>query len=71
MLDAKTGTEKGLGNRFVSLMANLFKVRNANPPSPSSSPKEGQVNYLRRPQDEFVQYAWRALRTGVLDVISP
>lgn len=71
VLDAKTGTEKGLGNRFVSLMANLFKVRNANPPSPSSSPKEGQVNYLRRPQDEFVQYAWRALRTGVLDVISP
>jgi len=32
--------------------------------------KEGEVNYTRRPDDEFQQFAWFALRTGVLDVIS-
>jgi hypothetical protein len=32
--------------------------------------KEGEVNYTRRPEDEFLQFAWFALRSGVLDVIS-
>jgi hypothetical protein len=32
--------------------------------------KEGEVNYARRPDEEFQQFAWFALRTGVLDIIS-
>jgi hypothetical protein len=32
--------------------------------------KEGVVSYTRRPDDEFQQFAWFALRTGVMDVIS-
>jgi hypothetical protein len=32
--------------------------------------KEGEVNYTRRPEDTFLQFAWFALRSGVLDVIS-
>jgi hypothetical protein len=34
------------------------------------SMKEGKVNYTRRPEDEFLQFLWFALRSGVLDVIS-
>jgi hypothetical protein len=67
VLDKKSGSEKGLDNRVVSLLANVMKIRNSNT---SDSMKEGKVNYTRKPQDEFLQFAWFALRSGVLDVIS-
>jgi hypothetical protein len=69
MLNKHTGSEKGLGNRFFSFLENL-KLRNANAPDASGAMKEGKVNYTRRPDDEFQQFAWFALRTGVLDLIS-
>jgi hypothetical protein len=70
VLDKKTGTEKGLDNRFASFLMNELKIRNSNIPDASDSMKEGEVKYTRRPGDEFQQFAWFALRTGVLDVIS-
>ena len=70
VLDKQTGTEKGLDNRVASFLANVLKIRNSNAPDASGSMKEGEVNYTRRPDDEFLQFAWFALRTGVLDVIS-
>ena len=70
VLDKQTGTEKGLDNRVASFLANVLKIRNANAPDASGSMKEGEVNYTRRPDDEFQQFAWFALRTGVLDIIS-
>ncbi len=68
-VDPQTGTEKGLGNRVTSCLANL-KIRSANVPDTSGSMKEGEVKYTRRPQDEFLQFVWFALRSGVMDVIS-
>jgi hypothetical protein len=70
VLDKKTGTEKGLDNRFASFLMNELKIRNSNIPDASDSMKEGEVKYTRRPGDEFQQFAWFALRSGVLDVIS-
>jgi hypothetical protein len=70
VLDKKTGTEKGLDNRFASFLMNELKIRNSNAPDAVGSMKEGVVNYTRRPGDEFQQFAWFALRTGLLDVIS-
>jgi hypothetical protein len=70
VLGKLTGSEKGLENRVASFLANLLKIRNANAPDASGSMKEGKVNYTRRPDEEFQQFAWFALRTGVLDVIS-
>jgi hypothetical protein len=69
MLDKQARTEKGLGNRVTSFFANV-KVRNANAPEGARPRKEGKVLYKRRPNDEFQQFAWFALRTGVLDIIS-
>ncbi len=69
-LDAQTGTERGFANRVGSFLANLFTIRESNTPDASSAMKVGEVNYTRNPQDEFLQFAWFALRTGVLDVIS-
>ena len=70
VLDKQTGNEKGLANRVASFFANVLKFRKANMPEGSGSHKEGEVNYTRRLDDEFQQFAWFALRTGVLDVIS-
>jgi hypothetical protein len=70
VLDKQTDTEKGLGNRVASFLANLLKIRNSNAPDASGSMKEGEVTYTKRPGDEFLQFAWFALRSGVLDVIS-
>jgi hypothetical protein len=70
ILDKQTGTEKGLNNRVSSFLANVFKIRNSNAPDASGSMKEGEVNYTRKPEEEFLQFAWFALRAGILDVIS-
>ena len=70
VLDKQNGTEAGFSNRVASFLANMFKIRNANTPERSGSMKEGKVNYTKRPEDTFLQFAWFALRSGVLDVIS-
>jgi hypothetical protein len=70
LLDKQTGSEKGLSDRFASLLANLLKIRKSNAPSPSGSMKEGTVDCTRGPDDTFLQFVWFALRSGVLDVIT-
>ena len=70
VLDQQTDSEKGLRNRVASFLVNVLQIRNSNAPDASGSMKEGEVNYARRPEDQFLQFTWFALRTGVLDVIS-
>jgi len=70
VLNKQTGSEKGLVNRAASFFENIVKIRNANAPDASGAMKEGEVNYTRQPDEEFQQFLWFALRTGVLDLIS-
>jgi hypothetical protein len=70
LLDKQTGNEKGMADRVASVFANVLKIRNANPSETLGSVKIGEVNYTRKPDDEFQQFLWFALRTGVLDIIS-
>ena len=70
LLDKQTGNEKGAANRLASFLANVVKIRSANTAAASGSSKVGTVNYARKPEDEFQQFLWFALRTGVLDIIS-
>jgi hypothetical protein len=70
VLDQQSGTEKRLDHRLASFLMNELEIRSSNGPDKSGSMKEGMVNYTRKPGDEFQQFAWFALRTGVLDVIS-
>ena len=69
VLDKQTDTEKGFDNRVASFLANTLKIRSSNTPDASGLMKEGEVKYTRKPDDEFQQFAWFALRTGILDVI--
>ncbi len=70
ILDKQTGSSQGLDNRVFSFLANELKFRSSNAPDASGLMKEGKVNYTRKPGDQFQQFAWFALRSGVLDVIS-
>ena len=70
VLDKQTDTAKGMRNRVASFLTNTLKIRSSNGPDTWRSIKEGKVNYSRTPGDEFIQFEWFALRTGVLDVIT-
>jgi hypothetical protein len=70
LLDKKTGAENGLDDRINSFLANVLKIRSSNAPGALGVSKEGEVSYTRKPDDEFQQFLWFALRTGVLDIIS-
>ena len=70
VLDSETATEEGLDNRIASFLLNALKIRKSNAPDASGAMKEGEINYTRKSSDTFLQFAWFALRSGVLDVIS-
>jgi hypothetical protein len=70
VLDQATGSEKRLDHRVASFLANGLKFRSSNPSGATGTRKEGKVNFARRPEDEFQQFVWFALRSGVLDVVS-
>lgn len=70
VLDKKTGTEEGLNNRIASFLANVLKVRTSNAPDASGSVREGKASYTRSPEDEFLEFLWFALWSGVRDAIS-
>jgi hypothetical protein len=69
-LNNQTGSARGLVNSVASYFATGLKIRPANAADASGPMKEGAVNYTRKPEDEFLQFAWFALRSGILDVIS-
>lgn len=70
LLDKQTGTATGLDHRVASFLANVWKIRSSNARDASGFSKEGKVDYTRKPEEEFLQFLWFALRTGVQDVIS-
>jgi hypothetical protein len=68
VLDQQTGSAKGFDNRVVSFVAKVLKIRRSNIPDAADSLREGRVNYTRKPEDEFLQFAWFALRSGIQDL---
>jgi hypothetical protein len=70
VVDGDTGSEKGVTNRVATVLANQLKVRHANTPDKAGVLKAGKVDYARKPEENFLQFAWMALRSGVLDLIS-
>jgi len=69
-LDKVTHSEKALDKRITSFLANTFKIKNSESKDISGLVVEGKVNYTRKPENEFMQYLWFSLRSGILDVIT-
>jgi hypothetical protein len=70
ILDQETGTKQGFGNRISSFLANALAIRKSNAPDALGSMRMGDVNHTRSPEEEFLEFVWISLRSGVLDVIS-
>ncbi|MDO9171264.1 MAG: DUF748 domain-containing protein, partial [bacterium] len=68
-LDQQTGDSGGVKNSVVSFLANVFKIRSNNVADDRGEMKVGKVEYARRPDDNFYHYLWRALKTGILDIV--
>jgi hypothetical protein len=68
LIDEKTGSEKGIGNRLKSLYANIFKLNGSNKPDKAGILKLGNVNYLRKSDDTFIQFLWFSMRSGIGDI---
>ncbi|NTV04135.1 DUF748 domain-containing protein [bacterium] len=68
-LDEQTGESGGLKNSVVSFLANVFKIRSDNTADAQGAMKVGKVEYVRKTDDSFFYYLWRALKTGILDVV--
>jgi hypothetical protein len=68
-IDGETRSESGIGNTIVSFFANNIKLRTTNMPDESGSLKVGEVNYQRKSDDPFFEFAWLALRSGIGDVV--
>jgi len=71
VVDGETGRADGVVSRIATVLANALKVKDDNTPEKPAAMKAGKVDYLRKPNESFLQFAWLALRTGILDLINP
>ncbi len=70
VVDGDTGSAGGVTNLVATVLTNQLKVKSENTPDKTGAVKGGKVDYARKPEETFLQFAWLALRTGVLDLIS-
>jgi hypothetical protein len=70
VVDRDTGSERSVTNRIATILTNQLKVRNENTPDKAGALKAGKVDYARKPEETFLQFAWLALRSGVMDLVS-
>ncbi|MFW6198910.1 MAG: hypothetical protein ACOC5E_03710 [Acidobacteriota bacterium] len=67
--DKATGG-RSLGDRLKSFAANTFAIRGDSEPGPDGHPRNrGRVRYELRPDDPFFAVVWKALRSGLLDLV--
>jgi hypothetical protein len=67
--DEETGSEKGILNQMKSLVANNIVLRTHNEPDKSGAMKIGEVSYSRQHDDAFFQFLWRAVSSGIKDIV--
>ncbi len=69
VLDKYTGSERGIADRISSLIGRIFVIRGTNMADKKGSMKIGVVQFTRKPDEPFMQFAWFALRSGVGNVV--
>jgi hypothetical protein len=68
-INAKTGSEKGIGNLISSFIANTFAIRKNNIADKSGAVAIGTVTHTRTYDDPFFRFIWFALRSGIREVV--
>lgn len=65
-LNEKSGKAGGLVESFKTFLANAFKIRSDNMPGDL---KTGKVNYVKKPDDAFMDVVWLSLRGGLGEIV--
>lgn len=65
-LNEKSGKAGGLVESFKTFLANAFKIRSDNMPDDL---KIGKVNYVKKPDDTFMDVVWLSLRGGLGEIV--
>jgi len=68
-INGRTGSESGVVNSIVSFISNNFSLHTNNLRNNPGSMKIGEVKYPRKRGEEFFEFAWFALRSGIGDVV--
>jgi hypothetical protein len=68
-INRRTGSEKGVADGIATFIASTFKIRGINMPDHSGMMKIGEVKYVRKREDVFLECTWFALRSGVGDIV--
>ena len=69
VLDKKTGSENGIFNRLSSLIGKLFVIHGSNLPDKGRTMNVGIIKYSRNQDNNFTQFLWFGLRSGVGDIV--
>jgi hypothetical protein len=65
----QTGSEKGIANRLMSILANNVKLRTTNLADDSGAMKIGTIRHARADDEAFLEYAWFSVRSGLKDIV--
>jgi hypothetical protein len=68
-INAGTGSESGVMNSITSFISNNFALHTTNLRNGREAMKIGEVHYTRKHSDEFFEFAWFSLRSGIGDVV--
>lgn len=63
-LSGDTGNESGVIENLSYFIRKTFIIRKNNNPDEKGEMKLGQINYLRKSDDSFIQFIWFALESG-------
>ena len=69
ILNKKSGSENGFGVQLASLLGKIFIIRANNMPDKNGKMEIGEIKYARDAYDNFMQFVWFALRSGLADVV--
>jgi hypothetical protein len=69
ILNKKSGSENGFGVQLASLLGKIFIIRGTNIPDKNGKMEIGEIKYSRDAYDNFMQFVWFALRSGLADVV--
>lgn len=70
ILDKGTGTRQNIDDWMTSLLVNDFRIRASNSPNARGELREGRVNHTKKPSEQFLQFLWLALWSGIKDTIA-
>jgi hypothetical protein len=68
-INSNTGSENGIFDRISSIFGKLFIIRSSNMPDEYGLIKTGEIKFVRKPANPFLQFVWFALRSGVGDIV--